>query len=86
MAESIIIGKGSYGEEFMLSHLTRQRDMLKIEGFFNTLREHVAGYNISASDLVTIDLTHTSVLTTALRNMRSPMHYARLLLLHLSRL
>ena len=42
---------GRHGEEFMLARLTRQRDMLKIEVFFNTFRGHVAGYNISASGL-----------------------------------
>ena len=36
------------GEGFMLARLTRQRDMLKIEGIFNTFRERVAGYNMSA--------------------------------------
>jgi hypothetical protein len=33
---------GCHGEEFMLALLTRQRDMLKNGGFFNTLREYVA--------------------------------------------
>jgi hypothetical protein len=28
------------GLRFMLARLTRQRDMLKIERFFNTFREH----------------------------------------------
>ena len=37
-----------HGEEFMLALLTRQRDMLKTERFFNTFREHVAVYHISA--------------------------------------
>src|SRR5258705_290376 len=34
---------GCHGEEFMLALLTRQRDMLKTERVFNTLREYVAG-------------------------------------------
>ena len=34
-------------KSFMLARLTRQRDMLKIEEFFNTFREHVAVFYIS---------------------------------------
>src|SRR5690242_13893883 len=34
-----------------VSRLTRQRDMLKIERIFNTFREHVAGFNMSATSL-----------------------------------
>ena len=35
----------------MLALLTRQRDMLKIERIFNTFREHVADFNMSATSL-----------------------------------
>ena len=42
----------------MLARLTRQRDMLKSEDFFNTSREHVAGDYASSN--VPNSETHTS--------------------------
>lgn len=41
----------------MLARLTRRRDMLKTGRFFNTFREHVAVYNMSASEFLTNRLT-----------------------------
>jgi hypothetical protein len=55
VAESIIVGKGCHGEEFMLAGLTRQRDMLKIEGFFNTFRERVVANDFFRSCETAID-------------------------------
>jgi len=39
VAEIEACSGGCYGEELMLALLTRQKDMLKTEGIFNTLRE-----------------------------------------------
>src|SRR5215211_443462 len=42
------VREAAISEEFMLALLTRQRDMLKTERFFNTLRQYVAVFYISA--------------------------------------